>query len=324
MRPISIFWHSIDPDSISPDHQDGTNSTVSMFRDQIEFLLDKHIPISVCQFVDIIHNPDLIGSYRKRPVLLGFDDGFRNVITQALPILKEFQIPAVFFVIGEVLRNPAFVPWFIEFKYLIRRTERKRVDYEHVHFDLSSRNDYVRIAHLFDATFKACRSEPDRQSLLTTFAELLDVRRPTAWNLDEDLRFVTREDLTALGSSSLLTVASHAMTHRYLDSLSYAEQVAELEQSDVLLRHYCPSYYPVLSYPGGSFNRDTIAIAKQIYKFGFAVFLGASYSNRYAYPRTGINHASVQDVAYCISPKRLNYLLPLKRLLHVTGIRRLT
>jgi peptidoglycan/xylan/chitin deacetylase (PgdA/CDA1 family) len=293
-----------------------------MFRDNLKLIVDKYTPISISEFVEITNNRDLIRSYIKPPVLLGFDDGFKNVITQALPILDEFRIPAVFFVIGEILRNPEFVPWYVEFKHLIRRTEKRQINYGDLPIDLLSPQDHVKLLHLFEASFKACRSESDRQRLLMELDDLLGVGRPVASDLDDDLRFVTNEDLAALASSSLLTVASHAMTHRHLDSLTHEEQVTELEQSDALLRKVCPSYYPVISYPGGCFSADTIAIAKRIYKAGFAVFLKSSYRNRYGYPRICINRASVQELAYILSPIRLNCLLPLKQFLHVAGIRR--
>ena len=322
MKVLNLFWHSILPDSISPEILDRANSTASMFREQLRLVIDHYTPISVSDFVAIADNPDLIRSYTKPPVVLGFDDGFKNVIAQALPILNEFRVPAVFFVIGEILRNPEFVPWFVEFKHLIRRTPKQKINYGELSVDLSSRQDHVKLLHLFEASLKAGRSESDRQSRLTELADLLGTCRPVASDLDDDLRFVTKEDLSALDSSSLLTVASHAMTHRHLDSLTYEEQVAELQQSDSLLRKFCPSYYPVISYPGGCFRADTIAIAKRIYKAGFAVFLRSSHRNRYRYPRIGINHASVQDLAYILNPIRLNCLLPLKRFLHVAGIRK--
>jgi peptidoglycan/xylan/chitin deacetylase (PgdA/CDA1 family) len=323
MRILSLFWHNILPDSISPSNLDGSNSTASLFREQIRFILDKYTPISIADFVGITTNRDLLRSYIKPPVLLGFDDGFKNVLSQALPILNEFKIPAVFFVIGELLRNPEFVPWFVEFKHLLRKTEKRKINYDHLTIDLSSREGHLGLGRLFEVSFKACCSEPDRQKLLANLADSLNVARPRASDLDEDLRFVTKEELSALPSTSSLTVASHAMTHRHLDSLTYDEQVFELEQSDALLRQHCPAYYPIISYPGGSFSADTITVAKRIYKAGFAVFLGSSYRNRYAYPRVGINYASVRDLTHIISPNRLNYMLPLKRFLHVTGLGRI-
>jgi len=87
-----------------------------------------------------------------------------------------------------------------------------------------------------------------------------------------------------------------------------------------LLRKYCPSYYPIIAYPGGAANADTISIAKHIYKAGFAVFLGSSYKNLFAYPRLGLGYDTVQDLDYVVSAKRLNYILPVKRFLFQTGI----
>jgi peptidoglycan/xylan/chitin deacetylase (PgdA/CDA1 family) len=206
-------------------------------------------------------------------------------------------------------------------KHLIRRTVKKTTTYDNTSIDLSSRHGRVELKRRFDRRFKACRSEPDRQNLLTNLAERLGVDRPTGAVLDEDLKFVDPKDLASLASSALLTVASHAMTHRDLATLSYEEQACELEQSDSLLREHCPAYFPVVAYPNGSLNGNTVSIANRIYKAGFAVFLGSSYRNVYAYPRIGINHNSVQELAYAISPKRLNYILPIKRFLHVMGLR---
>lgn len=321
MKILNLFWHNILPDSLEPERQDASNSTAAMFKEQIRFITNTYTPISISDFVEMTGNSNPKRCFVKPPVLLGFDDGFRYVITEALPILKEFNVPALFFVIGSSLKNPEFVPWFIELAHLLRRTERNTISYKRLIVNLSSEEDRVKLLHLFRASFRASESESERQKLLLELAEILAVRRPLASDLDEDLHLVTKADLATLESSSLLTIASHTMTHRYLDCLPYEEQVTELEESDSLLHELCPSYYPVISYPLGSFNRDTIAIAKEIYKAGFAVFLNSSYRDLFRYPRVGINRASAKQLAYILSPMRLNYLLPLKRILHVTGIR---
>ena len=250
----------------------------------------------------------------KPPVLLGFDDGFKNVIRNALPVLEEFKVPALFFVIGEVLQNPSFVPWYVERRYLIRKAAERKPVQDNAMIDLCQPRDRANLQHRVDASFRACRSEDDRQRLLTDFANFLGVSRPTGPDLDDDLKFVDREDLSSLAPSSFLTVASHAMTHRDLETLTYDDQVHELGQSDRLLRD-CSSYYPVIAYPNGSFNKDTISIARGIYRGGFAVLRGSSYGNVFAYPRIGIGRDSVQELSYAISAKRRTYVLPLKRFL---------
>jgi peptidoglycan/xylan/chitin deacetylase (PgdA/CDA1 family) len=315
---LSVFWHSVDDNPVLPN---GPNPTVSVFREHIKFFTENYTPITISEFLRIRQEKRLIFSYNKPPVLLGFDDGFKNVIRYALPVLEEFKVPTLFFVIGEILRSPDFVPWYVERKHLLRKTVARTVAYGNRSFNLSLRQDRAKLMRVFDASFETCVAEADRQNLMRDFAEVLGVHRPKRADLDEDLKFIDAKDLANLMPSSLVTVASHAMTHRDLATLSYDEQVYELEQSDLLLRQHCPSYYPVIAYPNGSFNKDTIVIAKGIYKAGFAVLLGSSYGNVYAYPRIGLRHDSVQELAYAISAKRLNYIFPVKRLLHVAGIR---
>jgi peptidoglycan/xylan/chitin deacetylase (PgdA/CDA1 family) len=322
MKLLSIFWHSVEPDSIRPDYRDGTNPTASNFRDHIRFLRRRFTPVTVSDFVELLRNRKSCKAYRKPPVLLGFDDGFRNVITEALPILHEFQVPAVFFVLGEALNNSEFVPWFVEVKQLLRRAKNQNVVFERSTIDLTSQQDRSKLANLLMVAMSKCRSDAERDGLLTDLARLLGIGRVRATDLDDDLRLICKADLEKIAASSLLTIASHGMTHRHLASLTRAEQLEELEQSHVLLRKQCPSYYPVLAYPGGSFNADTLAVAKRIYKAAFGVAPG-SYSNLYAYPRIGIEHCSTEELAYCISTTRVNYLLPLKRFLHFTGLQRI-
>ncbi len=321
MKVRSLFWHNVEPDSVDPDTHDGGNPRVSSFLEQIRFIIDNYTPISIQDFVRIVAEGRPAPAYSKPPVLLGFDDGFRNVIAYALPILEEFNIPAVFFLLGGILKNPGFVPWYVEVKHLVRRTGQTRVTYGNAGIDLTSGRGRSELRSLFSRTFKAAGSDNERELLLTNLAGLLNVKRPVASDLDEDLQFVGWEDVPKLNSTALLTVASHAMTHRNLSSLSYQEQLEELAESNRFFSEHFSCYYPVLSYPDGSFNRDTVAIAKHIYKFAFAVFLGSSFQDNYAYPRHSLCDISAADLQYTLSPFRVNCLLPVKKMLHYTGIR---
>jgi peptidoglycan/xylan/chitin deacetylase (PgdA/CDA1 family) len=317
LKILNVLWHSVEPDSINPAFLTGANPTVSQFRKQIEFLVDRYTPISIREFLDLTENRTLLRSYKKPPVLLSFDDGFKNVVDQALPVLNEFGTPALFFVLGEVIKDPDFVPWYVERIHLVRKTSKRHVTFANTSVDLTSRAGYRTLTDLFYDSFTTCPAG-DRPKLMENLAESLEVDRPNASDLDSDLRFLGRDDLVKLGSTSLLTVGSHAMTHRFLDSLSYDEQFYELQQSHLLLSGCSPSYFPTLAYPGGAFNADTVAIAKQIYKCAFATFalsFGGSYRNTYTYPRVMIGQETSQGLAYAVNQRRLTYFLPLKRIL---------
>jgi len=187
-----------------------------------------------------------------------------------------------------------------------------RVIYRGISLDLSRRQAQVSAHRLTEAAFRGARSDRERQNVLSEFAELVDVPRPTVEDLDDDLRFVTREDVASLDQSSMLTVASHAATHRHLADLNPDEQQDELTRSDLVLRRNSPSYCPVVAYPAGCFNGATVSIARKIYRAGFAVSAGASYRNPYAYPRVGLGQHTVSELEYGLNPLRLNILVPLK------------
>ena len=190
-------------------------------------------------------------------MLLGFDDGFKNVIRYALPVLDEFKVPAVFFVIGRDSEEPQFCALVCGGEAACSQGEKKdRYFYDNTYLDLSLQEDGVRLRGLFDASIRASKSEADRQKLLTHLAELLCVDRPEGPELDEDLKFVDREDLISLPSSSRLTVASHAMTHRYLATHT-TNKLMNWSRAIFYCRSIVHRTTRVVAYPLGSFNDDT-------------------------------------------------------------------
>jgi len=315
-RVLSVFWHGVAPESLPPELET-KDPRPSVFRAQVEFFARNYCPISVWDFLDIIETRRSVGSYARPPVLLGFDDGFRSVILNALPILVELGVPAVFFVVGDVIDKPDFIPWFVERRYMIRRARREHVVYRGVSLDLARRQARENAHHLTEVAFRGAQSEWERQAVLTEFAEVVGVPRPTVEDLDDDLQFVTREDLLRLGPSSILTVASHAATHRHLGDLDPDEQLHELTRSDTILQKLSPSYCQVIAYPAGCFNETTVSIAKKIYRAGFAVFQGASYRNSYAYPRVGLGDETVKELPYAVSALRMSFFMPLKKWLRI-------
>jgi peptidoglycan/xylan/chitin deacetylase (PgdA/CDA1 family) len=319
-RVLSLLWHSVEPASIHPEFLDGSNPSEPFFRKQLDFLVSNYTPISIGEFHQIRNTPRRSLDFTKPPVLFTFDDGLKNVILRALPILEEYRVPATLFLLGELFRNSEFVPWFIERKHFLRKTTKRRVSYQGIDVDLTAAGGRRRIRDLHKANYCGCRDEEERQKLMTGLSELLEVKRPLGSELDEDLQLVTPQDLSGLGRHPLLSVASHAMTHCPLTSLKREEQAYELSESDSVLRQYCPGYFPAISYPGGYLNTVTLRLAREIYRLGFGVLLGTSYADAMAYPRVSVSQNNVSELKYAVSPIRLHLKLPLKRLILRTGV----
>jgi len=310
-----IVWHSVERETINQGFLEGaTNPSVSLFREQIGFLVDNYTPISIHEFLELMSGRART-VYKRPPVLLTFDDGFKNVIDQALPVLQQFAAPAVFFVIAEAVRNQQFIPWYVERTHLLRRTQKKVIKYCNRLFDLRFTNERKDLVRTFGLLFRSSSSDDHRAKLLTQLADALGVHRPARHELDDDLSFVSVSDLAMLQSSSLLTVASHTLTHPFLDALSYEEQYKELNESHLFLSRISAAYFPAVAYPGGAFDASAVSIAGKIYKCAFALQSGASFANSYAFPRISVGPDTIRHLAYAISPLRMRYFIPLKRFL---------
>ncbi len=96
--PSVLMYHSI--------HENASHFfTVSpeRFRSQLQYLVDHGhqfvtLDTIVLWFSDGIELPD-------RAVCVTFDDGYRDNLTTALPILEEFQCPAIIYVVTDFVKN---------------------------------------------------------------------------------------------------------------------------------------------------------------------------------------------------------------------------
>ena len=71
--------------------------SVESFREQMRFLKENCTVISLDQFAEQIKNGE---PFPDGGVILTFDDGFQNFFASALPVLREYALPATCFVIA--------------------------------------------------------------------------------------------------------------------------------------------------------------------------------------------------------------------------------
>src|SRR4051812_23358144 len=127
---LAVFtYHRIAVPGVgSDDYYDPViSATPAAFRAQVEFLRDRF---------SVIHLDDLAapgGPPRpdtKRPTaLITFDDGYRDNVTTALPILRELGVPAAFFIPTGYLQAPR-LPWWDHVACAIKRTNSPRLNLE--------------------------------------------------------------------------------------------------------------------------------------------------------------------------------------------------
>ncbi|MGH9587125.1 MAG: polysaccharide deacetylase family protein [Acidobacteriaceae bacterium] len=93
--PVVLCYHSVVPDEIAEDpYQYGCFVSESEFSEQISLLAQSMTPISLKLFQSWLYEGR---SLPQNPVLVTFDDGYRNNLLHAAPILLKYGVPATFF-----------------------------------------------------------------------------------------------------------------------------------------------------------------------------------------------------------------------------------
>jgi peptidoglycan/xylan/chitin deacetylase (PgdA/CDA1 family) len=110
-RPAVVTYHGVLPQgySISDPVLDGNLVSAEAFRAQIRLLKSNYNLISPAQFLLWCENKLRLP---PRSVLLTCDDGLLNVLTEMVPILREFEATCLFFVTSSSLSDQPSILWY--------------------------------------------------------------------------------------------------------------------------------------------------------------------------------------------------------------------
>jgi peptidoglycan/xylan/chitin deacetylase (PgdA/CDA1 family) len=208
---------------------------------------------------------------RAGSVAITVDDGHANFLACALPVLRELNIPATFFVLSE-LSNSSDWLWSDKWEYVRERTPGSS----------DGGPSLSELKHLPAA---------DRERCLDDFARRMGVRIPA--RPPEQYAVVSWEELRALGRSELVDIGSHSRTHRILSDTDDGEAWDEIDGSrrelerrlDVEIASFCfPNGLP------GDYRAEQLEmVARAGYVCATASHFGyvTRASNRFALPRIG-------------------------------------
>lgn len=82
---------------------------------------------------------------------------------------------------------------------------------------------------------------------------------------------MTPEMVKELSDSGLVSIQSHTVNHKVLRDLTAEEQQNELERSRLYVARMTGREPFVVSYPTGAYNRDTLRLSMEYYRFAVAV-----------------------------------------------------
>jgi peptidoglycan/xylan/chitin deacetylase (PgdA/CDA1 family) len=210
-------------------------------------------------------------SSKKGIATILFDDGYKDNIEFAAPILKKFKCPASFYVVTDCI-NRNVPTWTYIIDDIFQKTKKEFLELE---FDFVAGNfkkNYFQINGNTNPEIKKIKpwlkklSNSQRLEILQSIMQQCnDVPVP-------DNKMMSWDDIRQLDSAGF-TISSHSHSHPMLASLQNESEITEelLLSANIINREI--SKKPLtISYPIGSFDDRVIRLSGQAgYKYGLAV-----------------------------------------------------
>jgi peptidoglycan/xylan/chitin deacetylase (PgdA/CDA1 family) len=216
-------------------------ATVAGFAEQMEYLAHHYSVVSLEQVLAAL------GRGRPLPprsVLLTFDDGYRDFLECAWPVLRSLKLPAVLFVPTGYLSPEHRLFWWDKLYQSIYRTQCQELNVPPLgHWPLETRAQRDRawarikrrVSHL---------NHHEAMALVDRIVTALDI---TLLTCGGTLTWDEVRQMTEQG----LYVAAHTVTHPILSRVSNEEARDEITGSQSAIRSQLGHAWPVFAYPVG-------------------------------------------------------------------------
>lgn len=202
------------------------------------------------------------GSKGGRPrVALTFDDGLRNNVEVAYPILKKLGLPATFFVCPGLIDAEQWL-WNHEARQRLLTLEADALA------ELAAAVGAPAEVEAFVEWMKTLDIARRREVEAAIRSATPDFRPTDAQRHEFDL--AGWNELKSL-DPRIVTIGSHTMTHPILTSLTTDETDAEMRESRFALEKRLQREVSLFCYPNGNLNDGALASARRYYRSAVTV-----------------------------------------------------
>ena len=251
------------------------NVSVDAFRDQMRWLREHCTPIHPSE----LRQQAATGGRLKPPVLVTFDDGYRDYLEVASPILREFRIPAVNF-ISTLYADTGALFWWDVVHLAVEASTRHSVSlpYEREAIPLTRAGRTA--AKLAIRRQIWSRPDAERESTLDAFLDALDVKRA---DLACDRQVMTWDEIRQ--TTEWTTVGGHTHSHPLMSRIGTAALHDEVRTCRSRIAAEVGTAPTEFAYPAGAVTEEAKSVLRH---HGF----DTAYSNT-----QGINNGTIDWMA---------------------------
>lgn len=212
------------------------------FREQMEFVKQTFDPLPLGTLTGWLRGE---GDLPRRPLVVTFDDGYRDNLTAALPVLRDLGIPAAVFLATDHIGSAQPLSWDL-MAYAFGRTGRDRADLPLLGPVSLGAEDREGVTQRFVEAAKEL-AEAERPALFREVLEVLDVE-----GNDEAFEglYLTWEDVRKMTAEGI-DFAAHTRTHPILTRIPEEQARAEAGGSKKRIEEETGRKVDSFAYPNG-------------------------------------------------------------------------
>ncbi len=269
--------------------------------EEILILLKKHYTILPLNDLYLKQASEL-----KNACFITFDDGYKDYLDYAYPILKNHSVPSTLFVLPYQITNKGHI-WTSAIIFFVKHYSVNEIEEfftkRRIKINFTDKNDYFKIN--LDITIHLCNlGQVQRMSAIYDLREKFVADKRIIEN--ELLSF---DELRLLGPE-LVSVASHSLTHPSFKKETDPVFIeTELKDSKEIIEKETGQEVNAFAFPFANYSEASLSFAKKLYKLCFTRIndfvdlkkLKADKEYSYDLPRFNVHHYSAEEVFFLIN-----------------------
>lgn len=211
------------------------------FDRQMKYLKSNYRCIGLTESVEKLRK----GGLEEKSVVVTFDDGHRDNLTLALPILKKYEVPATFFITTGLIEK-SFPLWWYEQEDILKTVKRLAIEWDGkiLSWNLTDSSEKAQAFDSMNKLFK--QMHPKAQEL---FMER--VRSAAGMPPASPVEAMTWQEIKEIEADPLITIGAHTQDHRVLSQLNRDELRGEVLGSKNILEEKLHHEVLHFAYPFG-------------------------------------------------------------------------
>jgi len=211
------------------------------------------------------------GELPRNALAITFDDGFRDNLTHAAPILARYDLPATVF-LATAFIGTAQVPWFDRLAMALKATNATSLTFRSgTVVSLSGEAERLGALRLLRQLFKRLPDDERRWML----DEVLEALAVTDQKWFKNL-MLSWDDVHALRGLSF-SIGAHTVNHPILSRVSLERAWTEIMGSRTMIESACGTSPRAFAYPFGHADDYTETVMRMVRAAGFTCAVTARF-----------------------------------------------